>query len=89
MSLVLPHTHLVSSSAFPELLKTWRRKRQLSQLALALESGVSQRHVSFLESGRAKPSRDMIMQLSDTLNVPFGNTIRNGGRRWLWSTARF
>ena len=70
MSLVLPHTHLVSSSAFPELLKTWRRKRQLSQLALALECGVSQRHVSFLESGRAKPSRDMIMQLSDTLNVP-------------------
>ena len=70
MSLVVPHAHLVGSSGFPELLKTWRHKRRLSQLALALESGVSQRHVSFLESGRAKPSRDMIMQLSDTLNVP-------------------
>ena len=73
MSLVVPHAHLAGSSGFPELLKTWRHKRRLSQLALALESGVSQRHVSFLESGRAKPSRDMIMQLSDTLNVPLSD----------------
>ena len=70
MTLALPHAHRAVNSGFPELLKTWRHKRRLSQLALALESGVSQRHVSFLESGRAKPSRDMIMQLSDTLNVP-------------------
>lgn len=56
--------------AFPHLLKTWRTKRRMSQLELALESGVSQRHVSFLESGRAKPSRSMILQLSETLEVP-------------------
>jgi transcriptional regulator with XRE-family HTH domain len=56
--------------AFPHLLKHWRQKRRMSQLDLALESGVSQRHVSFLESGRAKPSRAMIMQLSETLEVP-------------------
>jgi transcriptional regulator with XRE-family HTH domain len=55
---------------FPNLLKTWRTKRRLSQLDLALASGVSQRHVSFLESGRAKPSRSMILQLSETLEVP-------------------
>ncbi len=55
---------------FPFLLKTWRHKRRLSQLELALTSGVSQRHVSFLESGRAKPSRGMILQLSETLEVP-------------------
>lgn len=58
------------ASPFPRLLKAWRQKRRLSQLELALESGVSQRHVSFLESGRAKPSRSMILQLSDTLEVP-------------------
>lgn len=59
-----------SNDAFPQILKAWRSKRRLSQLELALQSGVSQRHVSFLESGRAKPSRTMIMQLSETLEVP-------------------
>lgn len=58
------------ASGFPRLLKDWRRKRRLSQLDLALTSGVSQRHVSFLESGRANPSRGMILQLSETLDVP-------------------
>ena len=56
------------STTFPELLRTWRQKRRLSQLALALASGVSQRHLSFLESGRAKPSRVMILQLSEALD---------------------
>ena len=56
--------------AFSFLLKNWRQKRRLSQLDLALSSGVSQRHVSFLESGRAKPSRSMILQLSEALDVP-------------------
>ncbi len=55
---------------FPRLLRDWRRRRRLSQLDLALMSGVSQRHVSFLESGRANPSRQMILQLSETLEVP-------------------
>lgn len=55
---------------FPHLLKTWRQKRRLSRLDLALSTGVSQRHVSFLESGRAKPSRRMISQLSEALAVP-------------------
>jgi transcriptional regulator with XRE-family HTH domain len=58
------------ASPFPQLLKGWRQKRRLSQLELALDAGVSQRHVSFLESGRAKPSRSMILQLSETLEVP-------------------
>jgi transcriptional regulator with XRE-family HTH domain len=59
-----------AEAGFPHLLKTWRQRRRLSQLDLALSSGVSQRHVSFLESGRAKPSRSMILQLSETLEVP-------------------
>ena len=58
------------SDAFPGLLREWRQKRRLSQLDLALASDVSQRHVSFLESGRANPSRSMILQLSETLDVP-------------------
>jgi len=59
-----------AESNFPQLLKTWRQRRRMSQLELALSSGVSQRHVSFLESGRAKPSRGMLLQLSETLEVP-------------------
>jgi transcriptional regulator with XRE-family HTH domain len=59
-----------ADNGFPLLLKFWRQKRRLSQLELALSSGVSQRHVIFLESGRARPSRSMILQLSETLDVP-------------------
>ncbi len=59
-----------ASSSFPEQLRTWRTRRRLSQLDLALSAKVSQRHISFLESGRARPSRDMIVQLSETLAVP-------------------
>lgn len=55
---------------FGPMLRAWRRRRGASQLALALQSGVSQRHVSFLESGRARPSREMVLQLSSALDVP-------------------
>ena len=55
---------------FGPMLRTWRRRRGASQLALALQSGVSQRHVSFLESGRARPSREMVVQLTSALDVP-------------------
>lgn len=70
MSLPTLERNTGTDRGFPLLLKTWRQKRRLSQLELALTSGVSQRHVSFLESGRAKPSRSMILQLSETLEVP-------------------
>ena len=55
---------------FGPMLRAWRRRRGTSQLALALQSGVSQRHVSFLESGRARPSREMVVQLTSALDVP-------------------
>jgi transcriptional regulator with XRE-family HTH domain len=58
------------AGGFPHLLRSWRRKCRLSQLQLALAAGVSQRHLSFLESGRAQPSRAMILLLSQTLEVP-------------------
>jgi transcriptional regulator with XRE-family HTH domain len=52
------------------LLKQWRRRRRMSQLDLAGESGVSARHLSFIETGRVAPSRDMIVLLSEVLGVP-------------------
>jgi transcriptional regulator with XRE-family HTH domain len=52
------------------LLKQWRRRRRLSQLDLALEAGVSARHLSFVETGRSKPSRRMVLHLADQLEVP-------------------
>jgi transcriptional regulator with XRE-family HTH domain len=64
----------VSSSSpthsFGTLLKQWRDRRRFSQLDLALESGVSQRHISFIESGRSKPSREMILALACALEIP-------------------
>ena len=52
------------------LLREWRRRRKLSQLALALGADVSQRHLSFLESGRAQPSREMVLRLAAHLELP-------------------
>lgn len=56
--------------SFGTLLKHWRNQRGFSQLDLAVTSQVSQRHISFLESGRAKPSREMVMQLATVLEIP-------------------
>jgi transcriptional regulator with XRE-family HTH domain len=58
------------SDPFGTLLKQWRNQRGISQLDLAVTSQVSQRHISFLESGRAKPSRDMVLQLATVLEIP-------------------
>ncbi|MGH8012210.1 MAG: helix-turn-helix domain-containing protein [Candidatus Binataceae bacterium] len=52
------------------LLRRWREARHLSQLDLALEAEVSARHISFLETGRAEPSREMLLTLSNVLDVP-------------------
>jgi transcriptional regulator with XRE-family HTH domain len=56
--------------SFGILLKQWRDQRGFSQLDLAITSQVSQRHISFLESGRAKPSRAMVLQLAAVLEIP-------------------
>lgn len=56
--------------AFGRRLRKWRIQRGLSQLDLALQGGCSQRHLSFLESGRARPSREMVLQLADALALP-------------------
>jgi transcriptional regulator with XRE-family HTH domain len=53
-----------------ELLRQWRRRRGLSQLALAGAAGVSARHLSFVETGRSRPSRAMLLRLGEHLDVP-------------------
>jgi transcriptional regulator with XRE-family HTH domain len=62
-----------SASAVPqlgELLRYWRQERGKSQLDLSLDTGISQRHLSFVESGRSVPSRDFLSIVSDALNIP-------------------
>jgi transcriptional regulator with XRE-family HTH domain len=52
------------------LLRTWRLRRRLSQLELALDAGVSARHLSFVETGRSRPSEHMVLHLAEQLEVP-------------------
>jgi transcriptional regulator with XRE-family HTH domain len=59
-----------SEQEFPAKLRRWRNRRGLSQLDLALRADISQRHLSFLELGRAAPSRDMVLRLAGALDVP-------------------
>src|SRR5947208_15269279 len=59
----------VAASVGP-LLREWRTRRRVSQLELSAETGVSTRHLSFIETGRARPSRDMVIRLADYLDVP-------------------
>lgn len=67
-------THQASNApagqSFGRVLRQWRTQRGWSQLELACQSNVSQRHISFLESGRSRPSRDMVLHLGAILTVP-------------------
>jgi transcriptional regulator with XRE-family HTH domain len=53
-----------------ELLRYWRQERGKSQLELSMDTDISQRHLSFVESGRSAPSRDFLFTVSDALNIP-------------------
>ncbi len=63
-------TTLSRSESFPQRLKSWRQSRRISQLELSLRCDVSQRHLSFLESGRARPSEGMVLSLGQALEIP-------------------
>jgi transcriptional regulator with XRE-family HTH domain len=60
----------VASRTVGDLLREWRQRRRMSQLLLATEADISTRHLSFVESGRALPSREMVMHLAERLDVP-------------------
>jgi len=55
---------------FAEQLRQWRLRRGLSQMSLGLDAEVSTRHISFLETGRARPSREMVLRLGSALDLP-------------------
>ncbi|MBB4822154.1 transcriptional regulator with XRE-family HTH domain [Pseudomonas alcaligenes] len=59
------HTHPVGA-----LLRQWRQRRRLSQLDLACDAEISTRHLSFVETGRAQPSREMLLHLAEQLDIP-------------------
>ena len=60
----------MTAQSLGDILREWRRRRHLSQLDLALDAEISQRHLSFIESGRAAPSRDLLLHLTERLGVP-------------------
>ena len=53
------------------VLRAWRERRRLTQLELALDAGISTRHLSFVETGRSKPGRDLLLKIFEQLEVPF------------------
>src|SRR3982751_1975086 len=53
-----------------QLLREWRERRRLSQLELSIEADISTRHLSFVETGRSRPSREMVLHLAERLDVP-------------------
>ena len=63
---------MMTASAQPvgERVREWRQRRRMSQLDLASEAEISTRHLSFIETGRAQPSRDMVLHLSERLDIP-------------------
>jgi transcriptional regulator with XRE-family HTH domain len=56
-------------SRFPSELRRWRTARRMSQLELAARSGTTQRHVSFIEQGRSRPGRNIVMRLSESMDL--------------------
>src|SRR5258708_31024485 len=72
--MTLQHDAAISTSGrHPSVgvqLRAWRQRRRMSQLDLACEAEISTRHLSFLETGRATPSRDMVLHLAERLDVP-------------------
>jgi transcriptional regulator with XRE-family HTH domain len=66
----MSHILAPSPRSVGDHIREWRRRRRLSQLDFALEAEISQKHLSFIESGRSAPSRDMVLRLADRLQVP-------------------
>jgi transcriptional regulator with XRE-family HTH domain len=60
----------MTAQSLGDLLRDWRRRRRMTQMELALEAEISTRHLSFVETGRAKPSREMVLHLAERLDVP-------------------
>src|SRR5262245_20330397 len=60
----------MTAPAVGTLIRDWRTRRRLSQMDLALEAGISPRHLSFVETGRSQPGRTTLLSLAEVLDVP-------------------
>jgi len=69
--MVAAMTPVHSQSEVGLLLRQWRERRRATQLELALDAGISARHLSFVETGRSRPGRDMLVRVLEQLKVPF------------------
>src|SRR5207253_8184779 len=70
MDTITAHSRRAAPRGFGEHLRDWRQRRRLSQLDLAQEAEISTRHLSFVETGRSVPSREMVLRLAERLDVP-------------------
>ncbi len=64
-------TTATSSLSVGALLRGWRQRRRMTQLELALDAGTSPRHLSFVETGRSKPGREMLLRVAERLEIPY------------------
>src|SRR5262247_965152 len=63
-------SRMTSAPTIGNHLREWRQRRRMSQLELACEADISTRHLSFMETGRSSPSRDMVLHLAERLEIP-------------------
>ena len=70
MNTLAAHSRRVAPRGFGDHLRDWRQRRRLSQLDLAQDAEISTRHLSFVETGRSVPSREMVLRLAERLDVP-------------------
>jgi len=70
MDTAIPRHSATATRPVGELLREWRQRRRLSQLDFAVEAQISSKHLSFIETGRARPSREMLLKLAELLEVP-------------------
>jgi transcriptional regulator with XRE-family HTH domain len=81
----------LQAGEFTEGLRHWRRVRKMTQLELALAAEVSQRHISWLETGRSQPSREMVLRLSEAMDVPLrerNRILNSAGYASLYQESR-
>lgn len=69
------YPHIMSAQQVGWLFREWRHRRRVSQLGLALHADISARHLSFIETGRSHPSRDMVLHLAEHLDTPLRQRI--------------
>src|SRR4051812_26191697 len=74
---------MVSARTVGDYLREWRQRRRPSPLDLALQAEISTKHLSFLETGRSQPSRDMVLKLAERLEAPLREAQRAAGVGWV------